>query len=141
MNVVHTRQLQVALGDTDAARVIYYPVVFRWHEYSFSEWLASQFRPLSEVFATGFGLPVVNCSATYSGSIRQDDRVTVESWITDVGASSFTFGSTVSNKGTVVGKVETRHVWVQIASDGKFSSAGIPAELRNVLRRAISPRG
>jgi acyl-CoA thioesterase FadM len=131
----------VALGDVDAARVIYFPTVFRWHEYSFSEWLAGRFMPLSHIFAAGFGLPVVNCSASYSGAIRQDDRLTLQSWITDAGASSFTFGTTVSNEGAEAATVETRHVWVEIAPDGTFSSARIPADLRAILQRTSSPLG
>lgn len=141
LKVVHSRQLHVALGDVDAAQVIYFPAVFRWHEYNFSEWLAAQYMPLSQMFAAGFGLPVVNCSARYSGAIRQDDRVTLQSGITDVGTSSFTFGTTVSNEGAEAATVETRHVWVKIASDGTFSSAGIPADLRAVLQRTSPPLG
>lgn len=136
--VIHSRQLHVALGDVDAARVIYFPTVFRWHEYSFSEWLATQFRPLSHMFTAGFGLPVVTCSAKYLGAIRQDDRVTLQSWIADVGASSFTFGTTVSSEGIEAATVETRHVWVEISPGGTFTSARIPADLRAVLEGTSS---
>jgi acyl-CoA thioesterase FadM len=141
LNAVHSRQLHVALGDVDAAQVIYFPVVFRWHEYNFSEWLAAQFMPLSKMFAAGVGLPVVSCSATYSGAIRQDDRVTLQSGITEVGTSSFTFGTTVINEGVVAAGVKTSHVWVEIASDGTFSSAGIPPDFREVLHRTSPPLG
>lgn len=133
-DVVHSRQLHVALGDVDSAQVIYFPAVFRWHEYNFSEWLAARFMPLSKMFAAGFGLPVISCSATYSGAIRQDDSVTLESGITDVGTSSFTFSTAVINDGAVVVMVKTSHVWVDFASDGTFSPAAIPADLRAVLQ-------
>jgi YbgC/YbaW family acyl-CoA thioester hydrolase len=141
VKVVHSREIHVALGDVDAAQVIYFPSVFRWHEYNFSEWLATQFMPLSKIFASGFGLPVVSCSATYSAAIHQDDRMTLQSSITDVGTSSFTFSTRISNEGTEAATVETRHVWVEIASNGTFSSVEIPADLRAVLHRTISPGG
>ncbi|WP_179129035.1 acyl-CoA thioesterase [Arthrobacter sp. 49Tsu3.1M3] len=133
MNVVHSRKLRVALGDVDAARVIYFPAVFRWHEYNFSEWLALRYKPLSELLASGFGLPVVNCSATYTTSIRQDDVVRLDSWVADVGESSFTFGTSVLSGDDTASTVETRHVWVKIAHDGTFASAGLPPELRGEM--------
>jgi YbgC/YbaW family acyl-CoA thioester hydrolase len=139
--VVHTRKLHVALGDVDAARVIYFAAVFRWHEYSFSEWLAAQFMPLSKIFATGFGLPIVESSATYLVPIRQDDHVTLQSWVSDISASSFTFCTTMNNEGTEAGTVKTRHVWVQIAPDGSFARTDIPADFRTLLQVMTPPSG
>lgn len=133
MDLVHTRQLHVALGDVDAAHVIYFPVVFRWHEYNFSEWLAAAFKPLSKILESGFGLPVVACSATYSRPVGQDDLVAMDSWISNVGGSSFTFNSTVRVNGDPVAGVETKHVWVKMEADGSFSSSNFPPDLRNLL--------
>lgn len=133
MKLVHSRRVQVVLGDTDAAQVIFYPTVFRWHEYSLSEWLAAKYMPLTRIFASGFGLPVVKCSATYPASIRQDDIVVLESWVAGVGESSFTFGTTVLHGDTIAATVETRHVWVRTSSDGSFASQKLPAGLREEL--------
>ncbi|WP_162159046.1 acyl-CoA thioesterase [Arthrobacter sp. I3] len=130
MKPVHTRQHHVALGDVDSALVIYFAAVFRWHEQSFSEWLAQRYMPLSRILAAGRGLPVVNSSASYAASIRQDDAVTLDSWVSDVGRSSFTFGTTVLCSGTVAATVETRHVWVEASPSGAFKSANLPEALR-----------
>jgi YbgC/YbaW family acyl-CoA thioester hydrolase len=134
---VHSRQHHVALGDVDSAQVIYFAAVFRWHEHSLSEWLAQRYMPLSRVLASGRGLPVVSCSAAYPASIRQDDIVTLNSWVTDIGRSSFTFGTTILNGGTVATTVETRHVWVEVSPGGAFKSADIPSALRIELGELV----
>lgn len=126
---VHSRQHHVSLGDVDSAQVIYFATVFRWHEQSFSEWLAKEYVPLSRVLASGHGLPVVSCSATYTASIRQDDKLTLDSWVYDIGRSSFTFGTTILSGETVAGTVETRHVWVEAGADGAYKSADLPCVL------------
>lgn len=130
MRPVHSRQHHVALGDTDAAQVIYFAAVFRWHEQSLSEWLAQKYKPLSHILASGGGVPVVNCSANYSASVRQDEIVTLNSWVSDVGRSSFTFGTTVLLSGKPAVIMQTRHVWVETGPDGAFASATLPDELR-----------
>ncbi|MDR7083350.1 acyl-CoA thioester hydrolase [Arthrobacter ginsengisoli] len=130
MKPVHTRKHHVALGDVDSALVIYFAAVFRWHEQSFSEWLAQRYMPLSRILASGRGLPIVNCSASYAASIRQDDIVTLDSWVSNAGRSSFTFGTTVLSGGTVAATVETRHVWVEASPSGAFKSANLPEALR-----------
>lgn len=130
MKQVHSREHHVALGDVDSAQVIYFAAVFRWHEQSFSEWLAQRYMPLSRVLASGSGLPVVSCSAAYPASIRQDDIVTLNSWVADIGQSSFTFGTTVLSGDTIATTVETRHVWVEARPGGAFKSADLPPALR-----------
>lgn len=130
MRQVHSRRHHVALSDVDSAQVIYFAAVFRWHEQNLSEWLAHKYMPLSRILAEGRGLPVVNCSATYSASIRQDDTVTLNSWVDRVGRSSFTFGTTIVSGETAAATVETRHVWVEAGPGGAFKSADLPHGLR-----------
>ncbi|MBT2554187.1 hotdog domain-containing protein [Arthrobacter sp. ISL-5] len=108
---------------TAAARVIYCGATFRWHEQSFSEWLAERFSPLSRIFDSGFALPVVNCSATYPAPLRQDALVVLSSWTSSVGNS----------KGVIAATVETKHVWVELGANGDFSSAPFPNLLRSEL--------
>ncbi|MFF2244307.1 acyl-CoA thioesterase [Arthrobacter sp. NPDC058130] len=133
MQTVYSRSHHVSLGDTDSARVIYFAAVFRWHEQSFSQWLADRYVPLSQILDSGFALPVVSCSAAYPAPLRQDNVVLLQSWTTAVGTSSFTFGTTVVSNGAVAVSVETTHVWVERGSDGAFSSAAFPSVLRNAL--------
>jgi acyl-CoA thioesterase FadM len=53
----------VALGDTDAAGVIYHAAAFHWHERRFTEWLAAVGIPLEQILASGRGLPVRRADA------------------------------------------------------------------------------
>lgn len=129
----YRRSVRVALGDVDSAQVIYFPAVYRWHEYNLSDWLAANFRPLREILASGFGAPVVSSSAQYPAPLRQDDTVILESWTADIGRTSFSFKTTILNGGLVAAIVETRHVWVKLSPDGGFKAVPFPPDLATAL--------
>ncbi|MCA4134827.1 thioesterase family protein [Arthrobacter sp. M4] len=133
MRALHVRHHRVVLGDVDSAGVVYFASVFRWHEHSFSEWLAERYEPLGRILGTGSGLPVVASSAEYPAAIHQDDVLTLQSWATEVKRSSFLFGTTMLREGTLTATVTTRHVWTRRNPDGDFSSTELPPSLRMQL--------
>jgi YbgC/YbaW family acyl-CoA thioester hydrolase len=129
MGTVYERRHRVVLGDVDSAGVVYFANVFRWHEQNLSEWLAQCFEPLGSILARGCGLPVVACSSEFPGAIRQDDVLTLESCITEVGTSSFLFRTTMSNGALLVCVVDTRHVWCERKTGGRFVPKPLPERL------------
>lgn len=135
----YSRTVRISLGDVDSAQVIYFPTVYRWHEYNFSEWLAANFLPLREILASNFGLPVVHSSAEYLSPLHQDDSVTLESRVADIGRTSLTFRTDVLEGAQVAVIVETKHVWVTCSPAGEFKAAAFPAELAAALATDVSP--
>lgn len=129
MGTVYERSHRVVLGDVDTAGVVYFANVFRWHEQNLSEWLAQAFEPLGSILARGSALPVVACSAEFPGTIHQDDVLTLESCIAELGTSSFLFRTAMGNGPSPACVVETRHVWCERNANGGFVSKPLPGSL------------
>jgi len=87
------RRFRVAVGDTDAAQVIYFAAPTRWAERLSSEWLADVGFPTSKMLAAGFGLPAVHCELTYHSPLRLDDEVDATLWLDKLSTRSLTFRS------------------------------------------------
>lgn len=69
---------RVAMGDTDAAQLIYFGAPVRWAERLLSGYLADSGTPTSQLLLGGFGLPAVELSVRYRSPLRLDDEVRAE---------------------------------------------------------------
>lgn len=128
------RDYRLALADVDAARVVYFASVFRWHESSFTGWLADLGHPLGAILAGGYGLPVVSASADYRIPIGLDSAVRLDLFAGKVGRSSCEFVTEIrSEGGDSVGQVRTIHPWVRFGSDGGLVAEPLPDWLRSAV--------
>jgi acyl-CoA thioesterase FadM len=110
----------IVMGDVDAAGVLYFGTVFRWHERCFTEWLAEGGSPLEGILASRRALPVRSASADYPSSAGLGDRVEPARRVHAVTETDFVFETswTSSASGRTVAVVSTRHVACAPRADG-----------------------
>ena len=113
---------RVTLGDVDAAGIIFFANVFRWHESRLSTWLADLGRPLRSILDADIALPTVASSAEYPASAFLDDILEVRARTHTVTDTSFVFETTwarvVDTRSVAV--VRTTHVSCRKTEDGLF---------------------
>ncbi|WP_405865724.1 MULTISPECIES: acyl-CoA thioesterase [unclassified Streptomyces] len=112
------RRFRVAVGDTDAAQVIYFAAPTRWAERLSSEWLAEVGFPTSKMLAAGFGLPAVHCELTYHSPLRLDDELDATLWLDRLSTRSLTFRSDFALVGAPEPAVRMRLTQVYVRMSG-----------------------
>lgn len=128
----------VVLGDVDAAGVLYFGNVFRWHEEVFTRWLSDVGMPLETLFASGRGLPVRSSWAEYPASAGLGEALSVTVAVSDLRDTEFVFTTDWRSENTerTVSSVSTRHVaCVKDADSGYFVRTDVWPELREHLQR------
>lgn len=130
-----TSSSMVVLGDVDAAGVLYFASVFRWHERVFTEWLSSIAWPLHELLDSGRGLPIRSSWADYPSSARLGETLKVVVSVHDVKGTEFVFRTRwTSAAGRVVSEVSTLHVACERETEsGYFVRTSIWGGLRDAL--------
>lgn len=110
---------RVAMGDTDAAQVLYFGAPIRWAERLVTTWLADVGCATSQALSDGYGLPAVHCELDYASALRLDDRVQASLWIDRRSQRSVTFRSEFVREGEVPPAVVVRVTQVQAATGGE----------------------
>lgn len=124
----------VVLGDVDAAGVLYFGAVFRWHERELSEWMASIGQPFEQVFLKGRGIPVRSAEAEYPNPASLGTELSVELRCSDVQESQFVFETTWKRAdGRVAALVRTLHIACERDSSERFRRTSIWAELQHAI--------
>jgi YbgC/YbaW family acyl-CoA thioester hydrolase len=127
----------VVLGDVDAAAVLYFATVFRWHEEVFTRWLSAAGFPLGDLFASGRGLPVRSSWAEYPASAKLGEILSATASITALRDTEFVFTTEWRSDDTdrTVVTVSTKHVsCVKDADSGYFVRADVWPQLREQLQ-------
>ena len=133
--LVNRRTIRVEWGDCDSAGIVFYPNYFAWFDVctaSLFERAGLSYRAVLEDFGC-VGIPAVDARARFGVPSSFGDELTVESWVSKWGRSSFTVthrflrGETVAVEGT-----ETR-VWARLhpADSKRIVGAPIPREVIN----------
>ena len=135
------RLMRVPMSDVDFAGVIYFGVVYRWHEGLYTSWLVDLGHPLSSMLSRGVAAMTVSSGAEYARPLRLDDPVWLELAMARVGRSSFTLQTRCIKEGdddwSVL--VESTHVWSQVTPPGREGGAGIePLALPDWLRDGLN---
>ncbi|MEU3617028.1 thioesterase family protein [Streptomyces sp. NPDC006872] len=129
------RRFRVAMGDTDAAQVIYFAAPTRWAESMSSEWLADAGFATSQMLATGFGLPAVHAELSYRSPLRLDDELDATLWLDKLSKRSLTFRSDFALVGAPEPAVQMRLTQVYARTSGEtLESIPLPDELVAHLR-------
>lgn len=129
-----TERFRVTMGDTDAARVIFFGAPLRWSERLVSTWLADSGHPTSEAIRSGYGLPAVHTEIDYSAPLRLDDRIDAALWAERVSERSITFRSSFTSVGQSQPAAVVRTTQVYVVVDGdSVRAVAMPRELRAAL--------
>lgn len=81
----------VRFQDVDRAGIAFFGRVFDYCHAVFEELLVAAGDSLSDVFATGFGMPLVHCDSDFSRPMRMGERLRVVCEVERVGSRSVTF--------------------------------------------------
>lgn len=68
-------RFRVAMGDTDAAQLIYFGAPLRWAERMLTGYLADSGTPTSRLLADGRGMPAVETAIRFHRPLRLDDQL------------------------------------------------------------------
>ena len=78
---VHTTEIRVRYGDTDAAGVVYNANYLRYFEIGRTELMRELVCSYKEIEERGFVLPVTECFSRFKAPARYDDLLTIETSI------------------------------------------------------------
>ena len=137
------RRMRVPMKDVDFAGVIYFGVVYGWHEGLYTSWLVELGHPLSSMVSRGTAAMTVSSGAEYVRPLRLDDVVLLELATRHIGRTSFTLQTRCFKEGESEWSVlvESTHVWSQVHTPGGNAAAGIgPQPLPDWLREGLGRR-
>lgn len=132
---------RLAMGDVDAAGILYFAAPYRWHEELFSSWFATVGHPVSGMLRGGTASPCVGSSAGYSVPLALDDAIELCLSPASVGRTSFALTTTAYRVADAVAAVTvtSHHVW-SLFSPGAPATAlraePLPTWLRELLAGA-----
>jgi|TARA_B110000495_G_scaffold92268_1_gene79701 acyl-CoA thioester hydrolase len=125
---------RVEFRDTDAAGLMHFSTYFTYMEEAEHELLRS--LGTSVVVANeehSWSWPRVAATAQYTGPVRFEDKLEIESFISRLGTSSVTYQHAFSVAGKLVASGSITTVYCKITSGEAPTGQKIPAELRTQL--------
>lgn len=135
---VHTTQIRVRYGDTDAAGVVYNANYFRYFEIGRSELMREWVCSYKEIEQRGLVLPVTECFSRFKAPAVYDDLLTIETSIDKLTRFTCRFLYRVLRledkmpRQKLLAKGYTVHASVK--SDGKLCA--LPEEIYDKLKMA-----
>lgn len=124
-------------GDCDAAGIVFYPNYYRWMDDAAFLLFSSAglgWNELKAKYGTP-GAPLVSSHADYRATVRFADRLTVQSWVSDWGRSSFTVSHRFLRSAALVAEGWEKRVWIAVDPDdpAKMKAQPIPEEIRSAF--------
>ncbi len=114
--------VRVIYGDTDQMGVVYYANYFRYFEFARSELFRARGGSYVRMEQEGFGLPVVEASASYKSPARYEDLLTIRVSVGELRRASMRFDYRVLRDGAPLAQGHTIHACV----GPKGKPAGLP---------------
>ncbi|NMI00195.1 acyl-CoA thioesterase [Pseudonocardia acidicola] len=113
-----TARRRVAMGDVDAAGILYFAAPYRWLEELFTGWLKDAGHPVSAMLRSQVACPCVASAATYLAPLSLDDEITLTLQPSSIGTTSFAVTAEARrvDDGAVAVRATGWHVWA--AFDG-----------------------
>lgn len=104
---------RVAMGDVDAAGILYFAAPYRWMEELFTGWLKGIGHPVSSMLRSGLACPCVASAATYPAPLSLDDEITLTLRPSSIGTTSFSVTAEAQRvvDGVVAVRASGWHVW------------------------------
>jgi acyl-CoA thioester hydrolase len=127
-------ELRVRYAETDQMGVVYHANYLAWCEVGRTEYIRSAGMSYRDIEEAGVGLAVSEATMRFHGAARYDDRVRVETRLTEVRSRSVTFEYAVllAETGTRLVSATTRLVSV----DRTGRTIAMPSEVRRFLETA-----
>ena len=117
--------------------VVYHANYLAWCEVGRTEFVRAAGMSYREMEALGVGLAVSDASLRFHGSATYDDRVRVETRLTDVRSRAVSFDYTIVNADTDARLVTASTRLIAVDRTGKPTA--LPPAVRGVLDAARSP--
>jgi len=129
--VIISTSFRVRYAETDAMGIVHHSSYIVWFEEGRSHYMRQVGFPYSRVERLGYYFTVVEVHARYVKPARYDEKVIVDTWISELKSRGLTFSYRVrrSADGMTLAEGYSRHVC--ITHDGKTTR--IPDELRALL--------
>jgi 4-hydroxybenzoyl-CoA thioesterase len=121
-------------GDTDPAKIVFYPNYFEWFDQStrlFFDSVGLDWDTLQKKYSV-LGVPIVEAKAKFMAPSRFRDEITVETRIDKWNEKTFEVGHTVINGGKPIVEGYEIRVWTRRRDDDpeRIQAAPIPPEIR-----------
>ena len=121
----------VRYAETDAMGIVHHSAYIVWFEEGRSAYMRAIGLPYSEVERMGYYFTVVEVCARFISPARYDERVRVETWISDLKSRGLTFSYRVLRDadGQLLVEGHSRHVCI----DHEGNIRRIPSHLMDLL--------
>lgn len=116
----HIKEQRVYYHDTDSYGVVWHGAYLKWFEEGRVELCEMLGLRLDEMQKDGIVLPVVDLNVRYKASALFDDRLIIETGISELKPMSITFSHIVRNKNTDKIYVLANAVIVALGKDGRL---------------------
>ncbi len=134
MEPVHVTELRVRYAETDKMGVVYHANYLAWCEVGRTEFVRAAGMSYREMEALGMGLAISEVAMRHHGSATYDDRVHVETRLTDVRSRALVFDYTIRNADTGERLVTASTRLISVDHAGRMLA--LPAAVRVLLERA-----
>lgn len=132
MDKKYTNEIRVYYADTDAYGVVWHGSYLRWMEAGRIEFtdkiLGLDLKKMQE---EGCVLPVVDINIKYKSSARTDERLIMDTEISELRPSSITFKQTIRNKETDVVNIIATVTCVAVDTKTNKMMRRLPACIAN----------
>lgn len=124
-------ELRVRYAETDQMGVAHHASYLVWCEVGRTDYLRLFGTSYAELEKSGVRLPVAELSLRYHGSARYDDRIRVETSLSDVKSRALTFNYLITDA-TSGARLVTGHTTL-VSLDAQGQVTALPAALRTQL--------
>ncbi len=125
--------LPVRLRHTDAAGVLFFAEQLALAHEAYEAFLDEHGLSVAALLASGAGVPIVSCEASFEAPVRVGDRLTFTIVAERVGETSFTLTYGIDRDKVPVGRCRTVHV--------SISADGTKCPLADTMRSALAALG
>lgn len=137
--MVNELQIEVRSTELDALGHVNNAKYLEYLEWGRFEWVAASGVPLTEMARGGLATVIVNVNINFRREARQGEKLTVRTWLAEMGRGSFRIGQEVRNAAgeTVADAVVTSAMFDTATRRG----VPIPPELRASFAPLVSDGG
>ena len=130
-----TTTFHVRYAETDAMGIVHHSTYIVWFEEGRSAYMRAIGLPYSQVERMGYYFTVVEVHARYLVPARYDERVRVETWISDLKSRGLTFSYRVvrDEDGELLVEGYSRHICI----DHQGRIHRIPPDLMRLLQETM----
>ncbi len=128
--------LRVRYAETDQMGVVYHANYLVWCEIGRTDFIRLGGTSYAEIERAGITLAVADASLRYHAPARYDDRIRVETRLSELRSRTITFDYLVANADSGERLVTARTVLVSLDASGR--PRALPPEVRELLARAMA---